>query len=134
MNLLHQPMGLEPVLPERRTESAGRRELTSLVLLVNDLSVQIPQRSLQDIENEVGLSSTRFIHPAARGVWHLLLPLDPAEVVEHLPGRAEKGHLAPVVEKQSLVKELEKPGAGLVDADDDDLVVRQAANQFEDVL
>ena len=56
------------------------------------------------------------------------------EVAQHVGGRAEKDEPAAFVEQDRLVKHLEKFRARLVDRDDDDLVVRQRADDLDDVL
>ena len=56
------------------------------------------------------------------------------EVAQHVAGRAEKDEAAAFVEQDRLVKHLEKFRARLVDRDDDDLVVRERANDLDDVL
>jgi hypothetical protein len=57
-----------------------------------------------------------------------------AEVGEHVFGVAEEDEFAAVVEEDGFLEELEETGAGLVDADEDDFVMGEPADDFEDVF
>ena len=55
-------------------------------------------------------------------------------VVEHLIGCTEESHFPALIEEECFVKHSEQPGARLVDRDEDDLVVGQAADDLDDVF
>ena len=56
------------------------------------------------------------------------------EVFEHFLGGAEEDELAAAIQKDRLVKHLEDFRSRLVNRDEDDLVVRHAADDLNDVL
>ena len=56
------------------------------------------------------------------------------KIAKHVRRRAEKDKPPALIEQDRFVKHLEKFGARLVDRDDDDLIVRHAANDLDDVL
>ena len=107
--------------------------MAAAVLFVNDVATQIAQRRLQHIKNE--------FRPRRSAGWtraqfsaELMLVFGFGEIAKHVGWRAEKDEAAAFVEQDRLVKHLKKFRARLVDRDDDDLVVRHAPNDFDDVL
>src|SRR4026207_56244 len=107
--------------------------MAAAVLFVNDIATQIAQRRLQHIKNEfrargsAGWTSAQFSA-------ELMLVFCFCEIAKHVRWRAEKDEASTFVEQDRLVKHLENFRAGLVNRDNDDLVVRHAPNNFHDVL
>src|SRR5205807_228705 len=64
----------------------------------------------------------------------LMLMFRFGKIAKHVRRRAEKDKPPALIEQDRFVKHLEKFGARLVNRDDDDLVVRHAANDLDDVL
>ena len=107
--------------------------MAAAVFFVNDVATQIAQRRLQHVENKF---RTRRSAGWTRAQFRaeLMLMFCFSEIAKHVRRRAEKDQPPAFVEQDRLVKHLEKFRARLVNRDDDDLVVRHAPNDFDDVL
>src|SRR4030095_12481180 len=107
--------------------------MTPTVFFVNNVATQIAQRRLQHIENEFRTCCATGWTSAQFGS-ELMLVFCFCEIAKHVRWSAEKEEASAFVEQDRLVKHLENFRAGLVNRDDDDLVVRHAPNNFHDVL
>ena len=107
--------------------------MPAAVLLVNNVAADIAQGRLQHIENEFRPRRSARWAGAKLGA-ELMLMLGFGEVAQHVGRRAEKNEAPAFVEQDRLVKHLEELRARLMDRDNDDLVVREPADDLDDVL
>ena len=135
-DILDDEVGLEAVAPEVRGEAAGGGHVTAGVFFVEGVAAEVAEGRFEDIEDEFRLMEVGGREGGSglfSGCGELFGPCV-AEVGEHVFGVAEEDEFAAVVEEDGFLEELEETGAGLVDADEDDFVMGEPADDFEDVF
>ena len=135
-DVLDDEVSLEAVAPEVRREAACGGHVAAGVFFVESVAAEVAERGFEDIEDEFRLMEV-WRREGGTGLFsgcgELFGPCV-AEVGEHVFGVAEEDEFAAVVEEDGFLEELEETGAGLVDADEDDFVMGEAADDFEDVF
>ena len=122
-SLLKNPPRLKAIAPKSRTEPPPRRQTAVLILRVNHIATEIPQRRLHHIKNHLGRR-----RPLARNQGiikrHILLDRGLPKIPQHGRRRTVKGQPPPPVQQQRLIKQAEQARTGLVNTDKNHLVVR----------
>ena len=132
-DVLNQTKRLILVAPEVGRIAPRGDKLAATVFLVDDVAAQIAQRCFQHVENKFGAGCSAGRASAKFGA-KLMLMFRFGKIAQHVGRRAEENQPAAFVEQDRLVKHLEQLRARLVNRDDDDFVVRHAANDLDDVL
>ena len=107
--------------------------MAAVVLLVEDVAAEVAQGGLEHVEDELRTRRSAGLAPPEFRAEELLV-LRLREVGEHFGRRAEEDEPPPLVEQEGLVEHLEDLRGRLVDRDEDDLVVRHAPDDLDDML
>ena len=131
LHLLCEPIGLVSVAPEVGGKTSRRDELAVAAFLENQVATQVVQRCFEDVEAEFRTAALGLGH---MGRGDVFLDSGLREVAHHLVRRPVEDELAAAIEQHGFVEKMEQPRARLMDDDEDDLVVRKAADDVDDVL